>query len=91
MGVVRFMKYKVGDRVRMRNFSYVKERHNFFMSLSLPYVVDIKKIIGGYSSDDDFTMYAINEDNEFFWYGFEIEGLWSKLRPIGSRWELLDL
>ena len=88
MGAVRLMKYKVGDKVRIKkDISYSNflikrlEKHNYILT-----IVKVK-----YDFLDDFSIikyYIVKEIKFTVIKSSFIEGLYE---PIKSRFDLLDL
>ncbi len=85
------MKYKAGDRVRIKNLrSYDDLVKKIIEPLDPPYVITIEVIIHHAFLDSSYG-YIAKETNQCYWYDEDIEGIYEEPDPIENRFEILDL
>lgn len=82
------MKYKVGQKVRIKRRISHFEMHLAASKLNPPHVATISMIIRDPHSGQD--MYRF-EECMYGWLEQEVEGLYDKPIPIKDRFEILDL
>ncbi len=88
MGVIRLMKYAVGDKVRIKKDKYINSVQKLLEDKDWVFKIveaDENTIIG--------DCYIMKEDGDYWWSDDMIEYKIEKevYTPIKSRWELLDL
>jgi len=83
MGNIRYMIYKVGDKVKIKRSLGQYFGHGDFL-VKYNYVLTVKNW--------DRFYYTMEEDDYFAYTDSHIEGLYvEKFDPITTRWEILDI
>ncbi len=88
------MKYKVGDRVRIKEIregrNWCKSFRAKFQKIDTPYVVTITEVNCNEEGEYSYLMKELPDN--MVWYN-EIESLYEEptYEPIKNRWEILDL
>ena len=88
------MKYKVGDKVKIKIESFLSKVVKQEVRKLPEFIVTIKKIVPASSSFPDKEYYIMEELSPNFWYDEDVEELVEKYIvpiPILTRWEILDL
>jgi len=90
------MKYKVGDRIKIKEEnSFINECRDLLESVNPPYVLTIIEACDKYDRNDGYCgeRYKVKENGQWNWYTDNIEGLYKEevFDPIESRLDILDL
>jgi len=80
------MKYKAGDKVKIReNIRLTKVMHDFLNSQNPPYTLVVKNCV------KDRMKYKMKNEEYFLWGEDDIEGIYERPISIADRFEILDL